>query len=198
MFGLGFFFGDNNDKINTAILKNDKKKLVSLINTEEINSNLSKYLEKAIEINNPDSFVTLMDIASEDKTLNITYSESEKFNLILDSLMKERQYNFIQAILDKEYYLDSFGVFINKCIILYSIKINDKKIFDMSLPYTGNARVEEVEVVNTVLLENHDFFDYIYKNHKYILEYAESEGSFASLNYILYEKLKMKQKINYF
>ncbi len=169
---------------------------IALEDLKNFQLNISNYLDFCLDKNDPKGMIAILSVINcPVQGLSFINNLEDDFNNYIQLLIENKNYNFIDLLIKENFLFSNYGVYLNKLILLNSIKNNDHKIFSQSLLYIKQSRVEPVEIINSIFITNPDFFEYVYNKHYNILEEAEEEGDFAFLNPSLYKEQKAKIKI---
>ncbi len=153
---------------------------------------LGYYLDLCEEFNSIDACVTIFDCITKNNVTDIHQLSMVEFQSIISRWIKKEKNDLLKAIIDRNYFIKSLDVHINKAILIHSCKDNNKDIFSYCLPFIQSIYITEEEIIYLILKnKNTIMLDYVFENHFDIANRAKNSFKHDEL----YNKLIMKNKI---
>ena len=112
-----------------------------------------------------------------------------EFQSILARWIKEQNNEMLKAIVNKHYFIESLGVFLNELIIHFSAKQENTEIFSYCIKHVYNA--EEEIMISLFKEDNVNMIHYVFENHFNIAEKVKDKFK----DYELYSTLLIKHNI---
>lgn len=190
------------EKLLEALEKNDFKNIKKYRVDSEINivDDFSFYLEESKKSDNENFLLNFLSLFLEPDNSNLILDHFilEDLNNHISFLQKEKKYNIIEKILEKNYIIIilNLQLSLNKGLVLYFTDINDYFGFELALKHTKKEETF-IEVIYYVLKENHKFLTYLFKKHENLINLSLEKKPEIKNNNLF--KLYLKQKyINQF
>jgi hypothetical protein len=154
---------------------------------------LGHYLELCEEFNSIESCTTILDSITKNNITHIHELSMIEFQSILSRWIKEQNNEILKAIVNKNYFIESLGVYFNDLVLNFSAKQQNTELFSYC---TKHVKEEAKEKVMEELFKdnNINIINYVFENHFNIAIKVKAKFKGNSI----YSKLLIKHKITYF
>lgn len=169
-----YFIKTKKEKFLKALENNDFNNIKKYGVDSEIDivENFSFYLEESKKSENENFLLNFLSLFLESDSSNLIIDSFslEHLNNHLSFLQKEKKYNILEKILEKNYIIAILNLHfpLNKGLICYFTDINDYFGFELALKHTKQEGIF-IEVIYYVLKENHKFLIYLFKKHENLI-----------------------------